>query len=351
MRSSHEDDVIKACGLTKGAVGQGGYTRRRCGRGFCYVKANGELVGDPSIRNRLKKLAAPPAWRDVWYAASTSAHIQAVGYDQSGRRQYIYHEDWIKRRDKLKFHRMSVFGTALPRLRRRARVALRSEDLHEMSCGVVAILLDKAALRIGSAEYAKQNGVFGASSLLKRHVTLDEDRIILDFRAKGGKRRHVELNDQALCEALAALDDQPGRELFRISDEKSSRILTSCDVNAWIHDIAGREFSAKDFRTFRASSLFLDALFRKGEAPQSKRGRSSILSAAYECVAEQLGNTAAICKSSYCPPAFASAWESGGIRAINRAARRCRLQLPLRDKRAVCAFRRFYGSVRSERSR
>lgn len=342
MKPSDDDDAIRACGLTRSIPEQGGYRRRRCGRGFSYIDGNGRVVSDRGLRERLQALAAPPAWQDVWYAPSPSAHIQATGYDQRGRRQYIYHPAWRTWRDTRKFHRMAAFGAALPRLRRKMRAALDSDDLLELACGAVATLLDKAALRVGSAEYAKENGTFGAASLLKRHLTIERDRIVLDFCAKGSKRRHIELADPALSEALAELDDQPGRELFRIVDGDGEHQLTSCDVNAWIRGIAGEEFSAKDFRTFKAAALFLEALAGAGQAPDGVRRRASILNAAYERVARQLGNTASVCKSSYCPPAFAEAWQEGRIPAFDLAARKDRRRLPLRDKRAIHAFRALY---------
>jgi DNA topoisomerase-1 len=319
-----------------------GYVRRRCGRGFAYLGPRGETVKSRAIRERLESLAAPPAWTDVWYCARRAGHIQAAGTDARGRRQYIYHPKWREWRDQQKFERMAEFGALLPKLRRKIRAALGGDDAYQVVCASVASLVDKAALRIGNDYYAEENGAYGASTLLKRHVRIHGSHVRLKFRAKGGKERDIELSEPTLAETLVKLRVLPGDRLFQVEEGGDLHRVTADDVNAWLREAAGADVTAKDFRTFRGSAEFV-AFLARTELPDSERWKVRSINAAYAHAASVLGNTPAICKASYCAPRLADLWREARLAAVAERARAIGSRQPFIERLAIAAFQVAYG--------
>lgn len=276
-----------------------GIRRQKAGRGFCYRLPDGTLLRDPDEKNRINSLAIPPAYKDVWICADERGHLQATGLDDRSRKQYRYHPDWSEFRNRLKFAGLAEFGEALPRIRRRVRADLSAEagDL-EFTMAAIVALADAAALRPGSRSAESENGTYGATTLLKRHLKLGEDGIRLDYRAKGGKRVRLSLKQRRLHQILEKIADLPGRRLFQWRDSDDVlRPVDSGQVNAYLADISGGAHSFKTFRTWAGTLAAFEAgtgSFDSGEEPSVK----AITGAA----AAVLHNTAAVSRSSYVHP-------------------------------------------------
>ena len=292
-----------------------GITRSRRARGFHYRDARGRPV-DGETRERIRALAIPPAWTDVWISPDPHGHIQAVGTDAAGRRQYRYHDAWRVRRDAEKFDRMIAFAKTLPRLRRRVSADLRRRGVpREKALACAVRLMDRAFFRIGSEEYASRNGSFGLATLRKEHVRVDGERVRFDFAAKGGARRVEEVRDAALARAVAAMKRRRsgGDELLAYLDgDEGWRDVRSADINAYLREIAGDGFSAKDFRTWHATVLAAVSLAGRdpGRASTSASLRREVAAAVRE-VAEYLGNTPAVARASYVDPRVVDRYERG----------------------------------------
>lgn len=275
-----------------------GLRRRRCGGGFSYFAADGALLSCAEERARIQSLGIPPAWTDVWICADAHGHIQATGRDAAGRKQYRYHPLWRQRRDEQKYHQLCDFGRALPRLRRRVRRDLDGEPgTLDFSIAAIVRLLDEAHLRIGSRP-AASNGTYGATTLRRRHVKLEEDGTIrLRFRAKGGKRVRRTLRDRRLHLVLQAIDDLPGAQLFTWIDESGEpRPITAQHVNSYLAKTIEMEgVTAKTFRTWAGSVAALGFALETQTALTIK-GLS-------EAAARRLHNTPTICRNSYIHPA------------------------------------------------
>jgi len=278
-----------------------GIVRRRRGRGFEYTGPDGRRVTDAETLERIRALAIPPAWRNVWICADPSGHLQALGTDAAGRRQYRYHDRWRQRRDQIKFDEMIDFARALPRLRAIADADLDAEgERRELGCAIR--LLDRGFFRIGSEEYAEENGSYGLATLEQRHVELRDDGVLVfDFPAKSGKRRVQAIVDPDVHRVVAELKARPGPRLFRIR---------SADVNAYIKQAIGAEFSAKDFRTWHGTVLAAVAL-AVSERATSPTGRKRAISRAVAEVAHYLGNTPAVCRASYIDPRVFDRYRAG----------------------------------------
>lgn len=281
-----------------------GIRRRRHGRGFTYVRDDGGPVSE-SERARISELAIPPAWEDVWICLDPRGHIQATGHDAAGRKQYLYHEAWQRRQARRKFDQMLDFAAALNGLRRRVRRDLRRRGLVEDRVLASAVrLLDTGFLRIGSERYAAENETYGLATLRRRHVRLAGGAIVLDYVAKGERREVREFRDRLLVPTLRALTTREGggQQLFAYRNGAGGWTdMRSEGINAYIKEHAGEEFSAKDFRTWNATVLAAHALAGSGEAG-SIRAREREIRSAIEHVAEQLGNTPAVCRSAYIDP-------------------------------------------------
>ena len=284
------------------------------GHGFNYIKPNGEPVTDEKTLDRIRRLAIPPAWTDVWICPRANGHIQAVGRDQKGRKQYRYHDRWREVRDGHKYDRVIAFGRALPRLRRRVEEDLSLRGLpREKVLAAVIKVMEMTLIRIGNEEYAKQNKSFGLTTLRDRHAKVGGAKAVFEFRGKSGKVHATGFNDRRLARIVKACQDLPGQRLFQYVGEDGQRhAVESADVNAYIRDALGDDFSAKDFRTWAGTLAAVQALMMVepcSSAAEAKRNINTCVKA----VAGLLGNTAAVARSAYIHPAVLEAYAEGGL--------------------------------------
>ncbi|WP_413711589.1 DNA topoisomerase IB [Rhizobium sp. Rhizsp82] len=292
-------DAIADLGLIYVSDTEPGIRRSRKGKGFCYRLPDGKLVADPELKDRIAALGLPPAYDDVWICLQENGHLQATGYDARGRKQYRYHKDWNAFRSVEKFHQLIEFGQALPKIRRQALRDLDTgvDDIRGILAALTT-LLDEAHLRVGNQAYVKENGTYGATTLLKRHIKLNDGKIELKFRAKGGKRVQRSLKHPRLQKILEEIADLPGRQLFVWKDETGSlKPVESGRLNSYLAEISGIAISAKTFRTW-AGSLAGFGVARSAIL----EGRRPTVKEMAEASAEVLHNTAAISRSSYIHP-------------------------------------------------
>jgi DNA topoisomerase I len=290
-----------------------GIARLRRGRGFTYVDASGRRVTDRDDLGRIRQLAIPPAWKDVWICPYPNGHLQAVGTDAAGRKQYLYHQAWRQRRDQAKFQHMIDFGRALPNLRRVASRHLGLDGFPKRRVLACAVrLLDTGFFRVGSEGYAEQNGTYGLATIEKRHVALDGDQITFDYLSKGGKRRIQSVIDPDAAEVVRGLKRRRGGgpELLAYREDGRWRDLRSEDINDYIKEITGDEFTAKDFRTWNATVLAAVSL-ALADGGTSKTARTRTVSGAVRQVADFLGNTPAVCRTSYIDPRIFDRFRGG----------------------------------------
>ena len=305
-------ESAKLAGLRYVTEAGPGFRRRRAGRGFVYLDAVGRRVRDAETLHRIRALVIPPAWTSVWICASPSGHIQAVGRDARGRKQYRYHARWRQARDETKYTRMLAFARALPRIRARASHDLSRPGLtRDKVLATVVRLLEATLIRVGNEEYARTNGSFGLTTLRDRHVDVHGTEVRFSFRGKGGKEHAVGLRDRRLARIIRRLQDLPGQELFQyVDDAGERRSIDSGDVNAYLHEIAGEDFTAKDFRTWAGTVLAALALAEVREFATPREAKRNIVRA-IERVASRLGNTPAICRKSYIHPEVLQAYLDG----------------------------------------
>jgi DNA topoisomerase-1 len=291
-----------------------GIRRRRAGGGFSYVGPDGRVVSDRDTLARIRSLAIPPAWTDVWICPIENGHIQATGRDARGRKQYRYHDRWRELRDEAKYDRLLPFGEKLPRLRRRVQRDLARPGMpREKVVAAVVRLMDRTLVRIGNDEYARQNGSFGATTLREEHVDVRGDRLELRFRGKSGREHLIGLTDARLARVVKKLEQLPGQELFQyVGDDGELRRVTSDDVNDYLRSVMGEEFTAKDFRTWAGSVLGLHALMNL-EEPASPRESRRRLNDAVKWVASLLGNTPAVCRRCYLHSSVIRAYSEGDL--------------------------------------
>jgi DNA topoisomerase IB len=294
-----------------------GYRRVRSGSGFRYLDEHGAAVS-ATERDRIHDLVIPPAWEDVWIAVSPVAHIQAVGVDDAGRRQYLYHPRWRERRDRRKFARALELAGALPHARGRVTTALRRDDLdRERVLAASFRLLDEAAPRIGSAQYLARHGSRGLTTLQRRDASVAASVITLSFPAKSGKRSLIEVDDEDLASVMTELSaGRPRSPLLSYRRGTRRVALTPADVNAHVRALTGGAFTAKDFRTLRGTILAAETLARIGTVDTAKdRKRAEIL--AVQATADVLGNTPAVARGSYIDPAVFAAYGRGDLLALD----------------------------------
>jgi DNA topoisomerase I len=298
--------------------------RRRRGRGFSYLDERERPLRDADELARIAALVIPPAWTDVWICRHPNGHLQAVGTDAAGRRQYLYHPVWREQRDRQKFDEMIGFARALPLLRRRSSALLRQDGLHkERILGFAVTLLDRGLFRVGSEEYAEDNGSYGLTTLERRHVRLDSSAtLVFDYTGKTGRRLVHSITDRKLYALAAELKQRPGRhKAFLAFDDGSGWAdLKAAEINAFIKDVTGDDFSAKDFRTWHATVLAAASLAQSPES-RSGAGRTRAINAAAEVVAAALGNTPAVCKASYIDPRVFDLYRSGSTIPLSVAER------------------------------
>jgi DNA topoisomerase I len=292
-----------------------GITRIRCGRGFRYVDEDGDTLDDPEVLARIRELAIPPAWQDVWICPYPNGHLQATGLDAAGRKQYRYHDHWRQRRDQAKFDEMLDFARSLSALRERVERDLERDELDRdrvLACAVR--LLDRGFFRIGSEDYAEQNDSYGLATLRKSHVTIDGEEMTFDYPAKSGKQRVLTLVDSDVLPVIAALRRRRGggEELLAFKEGRRWTDVRSPDINAYLKAATGGEFSAKDFRTWSATVLAAMALVIAGPAARtSEARRKRAISRAVREVAHHLGNTPAVARASYIDPRIFDRFNAG----------------------------------------
>jgi DNA topoisomerase-1 len=301
-----------------------GVRRRRAGRGFVYVDAQGRHVRDPDILRRIRALAIPPAWTDVWICPVPTGHVQAVGRDARRRKQYRYHARWRATRDETKYSRMIAFARSLPRIRAHVDEDLARPGLpREKVLATVVRLLESTLIRVGNEEYARANRSFGLTTLRDRHVDVDGAQVRFSFRGKGGKEHTVDVRDRRMARIVRRLQDLPGQELFQyVDDGGERRSIDSADVNAYLQEIAGADFTAKDFRTWAGTVLAALALTEVRGFATPREAKRNIVRA-IERVAARLGNTPTICRRCYVHPEVLQAYLDGlTIRALKARTER-----------------------------
>jgi DNA topoisomerase I len=305
-------ESAQAAGLRYVSDTQPGIRRKRAGKGFVYLGPDGKTIRDAKELSRIKSLAIPPAYTDVWICTSPNGHIQATGRDARGRKQYRYHPKWREVRDETKFGRMLAFSEALPKIRARLEQDLSRPGLpREKVLATVVRLLECTCIRVGNDEYAKSNRSYGLTTLQDRHVEISGANLRFEFRGKSGKTHKVDLNDRRLARIVERCQDLPGEDLFQYLDDDGVRqTIGSGDVNDYIREISGQEFTAKDFRTWSGTLLAVAALSEAGAFTSQKQAKSNVLRA-IDRVAEQLNNTRSVCRKYYVHPAVFETYLAG----------------------------------------
>ncbi|MES1947416.1 DNA topoisomerase [Salinisphaera sp. C84B14] len=278
-------------------------TRHRCGKGFTYRYRNGRTLRDKRRRRWIDSLAIPPAWQQVEISLDDDAHVHATGRDAAGRKQYIYNPRWRERREQAKYDRILAFAGQLSTMRRATGQHLTHEQMtREKVLACMVRLIDSAYFRPGSESYSRENESYGLTTMRSKHLTIEGDELIFDYAGKSGQHQHRVVEDERLAEVVAELDDQPGYEIFKYYDDDGAKVyVDSADLNEYIHEIMGDDYSAKDFRTWAGTSLAALALDEIGPGDDDKISQKNIREAV-DRVAKRLGNTPAIARSSYIDP-------------------------------------------------
>ena len=297
-------DAAEEAGLRYVSDDRPGYTRKSKGDDFEWLDMEGKVIRDEQRLLRLKRLAIPPAWTDVWICPAPNGHIQATGRDARGRKQYLYHERWREVRDENKYDRMIAFGKALPKIRRRVAKDLKLSGLpRNKVVATVVQLLERTFIRIGNEEYARENKSFGLTTMKDRHVEVKGSKLRFRFRGKSGREHEVDVTDRRIAKIISRLQDLPGQDLFQyVNDDGEVGNVSSQDVNQYLREITGEDFSAKDFRTWAGTVLTAIALKAQDKFETKKQAKSNI-TAAIKAVSTILGNTPAICRKCYVHPA------------------------------------------------
>lgn len=291
-----------------------GIARKRAGKGFRYVDAQGRTVRDAGVLSRINALAIPPAYEDVWICPDPNGHIQATARDARGRKQYRYHDRWKEIRDAHKYRQLEQFGAALPRIRRRVERDMRSNALTiQKITALVVRILDLTLIRIGAREYAKKNRSFGLTTLRRRHASVTGSRIRFQFRGKSGVRQDVTINDRRIARAIRRCMEIPGHELFQYrDDEGNTHCIDSGCVNAYLKAAGGGDFTAKHYRTWGASVFAFNELQKSSGGGKQPPGKA-VLGPVCKAAAHMLGNTPAICRDCYIHPAVTQAYLDGKL--------------------------------------
>lgn len=302
-RTEDSKAVAKQAGLRYVSDKSPGFTRQKAGTGFMYFDTKGNHITDPEIVDRINSLAIPPAYTDVWICPHDNGHIQATGLDDRGRKQYKYHTDWQNARQATKYNRMREFGRALPKIRRQVNSDLSLPGVpREKVIATLVQLLEKTLIRVGNEEYAKENQSIGLTTMQNKHVEVDAHEITFTFKGKSNQYHEITLQDKRLASIVTKLQDLPGQELFQyVDDNDNLHEIHSEDINQYLQDITGQEFTAKDFRTWKGTVLAAKAL-AKCEDCTSKTQAKRNLNQAIKKVASELGNTPAVCRKAYIHP-------------------------------------------------
>ena len=324
--------AAKAAGLRYVTDSGPGITRKKARDGFRYVAPDGEPVREEATLARIKALAIPPAWTDVWICPSPRGHLQATGRDAKGRKQYRYHPRWRAVRDEAKYGRLIAFGQALPRLRARVAADLAAPDTSRNKVlAAVVRLLETTLIRVGNEEYARTNESYGLTTLHDEHVDVHGATLRFHFRGKSGVEHEVDLRDRRLANIVKRCQDLPGQDLFQYKgDDGELHRVTSEDVNAYIQEVIGEEFTAKDFRTWAGTVLAAQALQEFGEFDSQVQAKQHVVGA-IEAVAKRLGNTRAVCRACYVHPAVVDSYLDGTLRQTLERRIEDELEEHLRD--------------------
>ena len=317
-------DSARAAGLRYTTDTKPGIRRIKNGSGFKYVDASGKPIRAAAELHRIRALVIPPAWTRVWISPDPRGHLQATGRDARGRKQYRYHAKWREVRDQTKYHRMIGFAQALPTIRRRTHQDLKRPALSRPKVvAAVVQLLEKTLIRVGNDEYAKTNRSFGLTTLRDGHVDVRGDRVRFSFRGKSGIEHEVDLNDRRLARVVRQCRDLPGYDLFQYIDEEGNRqTIASEDVNAYLQDVTGEEYTSKDFRTW-AGTVLAAQMLKEIDAFNSESQAKKNIVRAVEAVAKRLGNTKAVCRKCYIHPAIFDAYLDGSmLKTVAQRARR-----------------------------
>ena len=307
-------DAAEEAGLRYVSDTRPGYTRKRNGESFQYFDTEGKLIQDESRLLRIGRLAIPPAYHDVWICPLPNGHIQATGRDDRGRKQYRYHERWRAIRDENKYDRILTFAAALPKIRRRVQANLKLPRLkREKVLATVVQLLERTFIRVGNEEYARQNKSFGLTTMKNRHVQVRGKKLRFRFRGKSGKEHEVDFMDRRIAKIIRELQDLPGQDLFQyVDDEGKLCDVTSQDVNEYLREITGEDFTAKDFRTWAGTVLAATALNAQEKFSTQKEAKTNVKNA-IAAAAQLLHNTPAICRKCYVHPAIVESYLSGNL--------------------------------------
>jgi len=313
--------AAKAAGLRYVHDDRPGIRRAPAKDGFDYVDAKGRPVDDEATLKRIKSLVIPPAWQDVWICPQSNGHLQATGRDARGRKQYRYHPKWRTVRDEVKYERMINFGKALPQIRKEVDRGLSLPGLpRDKVLATIVYLLEATMIRIGNDEYARENKSYGLTTLRNRHVKIDGSEVEFRFRGKSGVHHDVKVHDKRLARIIGRTRDLPGQHLFEyVGDDGAPHTVDSSDVNDYLRDITGEEYTAKDFRTWSGTVLAALALQEFEKVDSEAQARKNVVRA-IESVAEKLGNTPSVCRKCYVHPAVLDAYMDGtmleGLRAL-----------------------------------
>jgi DNA topoisomerase-1 len=291
-----------------------GIVRRRRGRGFSYTWTSGDRVSDTEVLDRIAGLAIPPAWTDVWICPWPHGHLQAIGTDAAGRRQYRYHDEWRKQRDREKFARIVEFGQVLPRLRREVATDITQRGMSQHRILATGVrLLDIGCFRVGGEEYAEEHETFGVATLRVEHVAVRKDELIFEYPAKGSILRTATVQDPDILRVIQSLRRRrnPGDDLLAWRQGQEWVSAKAPDINGYIKEHGGEDFSAKDFRTWSGTVRAAVELARQEDTVRSGRGRRRAVVAAVQSVADYLGNTPAVARSSYIDPRVIDSFEAG----------------------------------------
>jgi DNA topoisomerase-1 len=312
----NEAESAKAAGLRYVTDEMPGIRRIAHGKSFAYETPDGKSITDEAELARIRSLAVPPAYTDVWICPLSNGHLQATGRDARGRKQYRYHKRWREVRDENKYARMVAFAEALPKIRKRIESDLALPELpREKVLATVVELLQSTAIRVGNEEYAKDNGSYGLTTMQNRHAKVDGSKVRFAFRGKSGVKHAIDLRDRRLARIIRQCQELPGQQLFEyVDDDGTTRAIDSSDVNEYIREISGDEFSAKDFRTWLGTVTCATMLCAQ-EAVETQTERKQRVADVIKDVAQRLGNTPAVCRKCYVHPEVVEAFlESGSLR-------------------------------------
>ncbi|HVF71852.1 MAG TPA: DNA topoisomerase IB [Chthoniobacterales bacterium] len=307
-------EVAEEAGLRYTTDDRPGFTRKKKGDDFEYFDTAGKKIRDEARLLRIRRLAIPPAYTDVWICPLANCHIQATGRDARGRKQYRYHERWREVRDENKYDRMLVFGKALPKIRRRVKRDIKQRGLpREKVLATVVQLLERTFIRVGNEEYAKENKSYGLTTMRNRHVNVRGANLKFRFRGKSGIDHEVDVEDRRLAKIIRQLQDLPGQDVFQYIDEAGERkTVTSQDVNDYLREITGQEFTAKDFRTWAGTVLAAMALNAQDAFDNPTQAKKNVKDA-ISAVAKILGNTPTVCRKCYVHPAVLESYLNGAM--------------------------------------